>query len=109
MRHLAALPLGSAVALAAVLVHRSGLLVLALAVVTSLVTAAALRRGTRPSLASAFCLGWVAMLGLVLAGRPEGDWAIGSDLAGYTLMGTALAMIALGVAGLSGRGSPGRT
>ena len=109
MRHLAALPLGSTVALAAVLVHRSGLLVLALAVVTSLVTADRFRRGTRPSVASAFCLGWVAMLGLVLAGRPEGDWAIGSDLAGYTLMGTALAMIVLGVAALSGRGSPGRT
>ena len=109
MRHLAALPLGSTVALAAVLVHRSGLLVLALAVVTSLVTADRFRRGTRPSVASAFCLGWVAMLGLVLAGRPEGDWAIGSGLAGYTLMGTALAMIVLGVAALSGRGSPGRT
>jgi len=109
VRQVAALLLGAVVALAAVLVHRIGLLTLVLAVVTSLATAGWLRQRSHPWTASAFCLGWVAVLGLVLAGRSEGDWAIGADLAGYTLMGTGLVLVVYGVTALRARRSTGRT
>lgn len=109
MRHVAALVLGAAVALAAVMVHRHGPVTLALAAVTSLATAARLRGGDRPSVASAFCLGWLLVLGLVVLGRPEGDWAIGSDPAGYTVSIVGLVLVVVGVACLPGRRAPGPT
>ncbi|CAN5282192.1 hypothetical protein BH18ACT9_BH18ACT9_16650 [soil metagenome] len=109
MRHLAALLLGAAVAIAAVLVHRHGFLAVALAVAASLATAERLHRCVVSSLASAFCLGWVVLLGVVLAGRPEGDWAVGSDFAGYAVMSTGLVMIVVGLVSLPARGSVGQT
>ncbi len=103
MRHLAALLVGLVVGVAAVLVHRDGLLTLGLAVVTSLAVPLLLRSGTRPSLASAFALGWVVLVGLVLLGRPEGDWAVGGDLAGYALVATGAALVVLGTGALPAR------
>lgn len=105
MRHLGVLALGGVVAVLSVLVHRTGPVGLALALVTSLATAEWLRRGVLPSLASAYCLGWVVVLGVVLTGRPEGDWAIGGDPRGYSLMAAGLVLVVDGVVALP-RGGP---
>jgi hypothetical protein len=40
------------------------------------------------------------LLALVLTGRPEGDYAVASDLAGYALMAAGVAVLAVGVASL---------
>lgn len=109
MRQLAAAATGSLVALAVVLVHRSGALAVLLAAAASVATALWLLRGPRPALAAGYGVGWVALLGLVVAGRPEGDWAVGGDPAGYVVMGTGLLLLVLGAAGLPGRRHPPRT
>ena len=110
MRHLGALLLGGVVALAAVVVHRAdafGLPIgLVLGVVASLSTAWHLRRSTAPRLAASYCLGWLAVLGLVLVGKPEGDFALASDALGYTLMAVGLLLAAFGVTALLAR-TPG--
>jgi hypothetical protein len=105
-----ALLLGAVVGVGAVAVHRwvvlgvpAGLL---LAVAASLLTAGHLRRGPAPRSAAAYCLGWVAVVGLALAGRPEGDYAVAGDVPGYALMGTGFVLVAFGVASLA---APGRT
>lgn len=46
-------------------------------------------------LRSGFGLGWVAALLLAAMGRGEGDWVIGSDLAGYGLLGAGLVHLGL--------------
>ncbi len=109
MRHTAALAVGILVGLAAVLVHRSGALPLLLAVVASVATALWLRSGTHRSVCTAFCVGWVALLGVVVTGRPEGDWAVGGDLPGYALAATGLLLVVLGVTALPRRRASGRT
>jgi len=35
-------------------------------------------------------LGWLGVVFVAVLGRPEGDWAIGSDVSGYSLLGVAL-------------------
>lgn len=109
MRHVAAFALGLVVALASVLVHRTGPLLLALAVAASVAVAVRLRRGDPPSVAAGYCLGWVLLVGVVVLGRPEGDWAVGGDWAGYAVMGTGLLLVVLGVTSLPGRASGGHT
>jgi hypothetical protein len=37
-----------------------------------------------------FGAGWLAVLGLAVLGRPEGDWAIGTGVPGYGLLAVAL-------------------
>jgi hypothetical protein len=110
VRHLGALLLGGLVALAAVGVHRSGVaglpVGLVLGGVASLYTAWHLRRSAVPRAAASYCLGWVILLGLVLVGRPEGDFALASDAAGYALMGVGLLIAAVGVTALLAR-TPG--
>lgn len=112
MRHLGALLLGAVVALSAVVVHRVdalGLPVgLALGGLASLYTAWHLRRGAAPRTASSYCLGWVAVLGAVLAGKPEGDFVLASDASGYALMGVGFLLVGYGVAALLTR-APGPT
>ena len=102
--HLLALLLGVGVGLGSTLVHRVswlGLpLGLVLAVGASLATAWHLRGGVVPRLACSYCLGWAVLLGQAVRGRPEGDFAVAGDLAGYTLMGAGLVLVALGVASL---------
>ena len=101
LRHLAAALLGAVVALAAVAVHRQGVAGLLLAWVASALTAWRLGRGTvSRGLALSYAAGWVALLALVLTGRPEGDYAVASDLRGYALMAAGLAVLAVGVASL---------
>lgn len=109
MRHAAALAVGVLVAVAALLVHRSGPAPLLLAVAASLAAAGWLRSSRWPTLCAAYCLGWVVVVGVVVVGRPEGDWLVGSDPAGYTMTGTAVVLIVLGVTALPARGSRGRT
>ena len=113
LRHAGALLLGVLVGVAATAVHRvtalglpTGLL---LAVVASLAAAWHLRTGVVPRSAAAYCLGWVLVIGVVVAGRPEGDYAVAGDLAGYALMGTGLVLVVLGVASLAtpGKVDPG--
>lgn len=108
LRHAGAFLLGVVVGVAATAVHRvttSGLPAgLLLAVVASIAAAWLLRTGVVPRSAAAYCLGWVLVIGFAVAGRPEGDFAVAGDLAGYTLMGTGLVLVVLGVASLAAPG-----
>lgn len=97
---------GAATAVAAIAVHRSGPAWLALAVTASLGAAWGLRSTGTPRLGAAYCLGWLVVLGLALAGRPEGDYVLAGDVAGYTLMATGFALVVLGITSL-GRGGVG--
>lgn len=57
----------------------------------------------------AFALGWVGLVGWVVNPRPEGDYAIGQDAAGLTLLGLGLLVVVVGLATLprpSRRGDP---
>ena len=107
-RYAGMLLLGALVGLASVAVHRVALLGLPagvlLAVVATLGTAWHVRRGGVPRSAATYCLGWVAVVGIVLNGRAEGDYAVAGDLPGYTLMGTGFLLVAFGVASLAGPG-----
>lgn len=109
LRHVLAGLLGLAVGPAAVMVHRLSTAGLptgaALAVLATLTTALALRFCRRPRLAASFCLGWVVAFGVFVAGRSEGDYAIASDVPGYTLMGVALVLVLVAVTSLGARPS----
>jgi hypothetical protein len=106
VRHLlgdaGAVLLGAVVALCSVAVHRillaglpAGLL---LAVAATVSMAWALRQSPARSLAVWYAAGWLLLLGAVVLGRPEGDYAVASDPLGYGLLVTGLVV---GVAGLS--------
>jgi hypothetical protein len=48
------------------------------------------------------------VLGTALAGRPEGDYVLASDRAGYVMMATGFALVVLGITSLGrGDGHPG--
>jgi hypothetical protein len=102
LRHAAALLLGAAVALASVVVHRSdfpwGLLV---ALAATFAVPWRLLQSRWPRTASTYVVGWLALFGFVVAGRPEGDYAIGGDLEGYTLMGAGLVLVLVAVVGFT--------
>lgn len=109
MRFLAALGLlvlGAAVALATVALHELSW-GLALGITATVGSLWALPPGWWTRLA--FALGWVAMLGLVLAPRPEGDYAVGQGSAGYALIALALAVLVAAITTLPRprRGTPG--
>lgn len=95
--------IGAATAVAAIAVHRSGPVWLALAVVASLGVGWALRSTGTPRLGAAYCLGWVGVLGVGLSGRPEGDYVLAGDAAGYVMMATGFGLVVLGITSL-GRG-----
>ncbi len=107
--HVLAALVGATVALAAVAVHRTMVEGLPVGLVVSLgatlVVAWALRLQHR-RLAASYCLGWVVTVGLTITGRPEGDYAIASDLRGYLLMAVSLAVIVIGLTSLASRDSP---
>ncbi|MGZ4470136.1 MAG: DUF6113 family protein [Nocardioidaceae bacterium] len=107
VRHTLALLLGAATGLAAVLVHRMAVqrlpFGLVLAVAATLATAWMLRRSAFPRLAMSYGVGWWLVFGLVLAGRPEGDYAIAADVDGFVLIGTAFAVVFLAVTALTAR------
>lgn len=104
--HLGALVLGALTALAAIAVHRSGPLWLGVAVMASFGAALLLRSTSRPRLAASYCLGWLVVFGIAVVGRPEGDYALASDLAGYSLTVLAFVLVVLGVTALPGRRPP---
>ncbi len=103
---LGTLVLGAVTALASIAVHRSGLLWLVLAVVVSIGVGLVLRGTAWPRLASTYCLGWLVLFGIAIVGRPEGDYALASDAAGYTLTVVAFVLVLLGVTALPGRRPP---
>ncbi len=103
LRHLGSLLLGTVVCLAAVAVHRSvfpaGAL---LAVLTSLALPWRLRRTRWPRTAASYVVGWLALLGVVVAGRPEGDYVLAGDPAGYAVLATGFVLVVVGVVSLAG-------
>ena len=48
----------------------------------------------------AFVLGWAAVVGYAAVTRPEGDYLIAANVAGYTLLAAAFGLIVVGVATL---------
>ena len=101
LRHLGALAAGVLVALAAIVVHRSlfplGLLLSAGA---SVALAVGLVRSPWPRSSASYALGWLVLFGVALAGRPEGDFVLAQDVAGYALMLIGLVVLAVGVVAL---------
>lgn len=69
----------------------------ALGAAALLVTAYALPPGGRRA---GFAVGLVAVVGLAVAGRPEGDWAVVADWRGYLLLGSTLGVLCFAVATL---------
>jgi len=105
VRHLGAHLLGAVVALASVAVHREAFPIGAfLAIGTTFAVAWWLLRSRHPRTAATYVAGWLAVLAVVIAGRPEGDYALANDLAGYTLMGTGLLLVAVALVALTGSG-----
>lgn len=103
LRHLAAGVVGLVVALAAVAVHRSAFpLGLLLAVVTTYAVPWWLMRSRFPRTSVSYVAGWLALFAVVVTGRPEGDFVIAQDLAGYTLMVAGLVLVLVGFVGVSG-------
>jgi hypothetical protein len=108
LRHLACFLVGAAVALAAVLVHRSVFpLGLLLAVATTFAVPWWLLGSARPRTAASYVVGWLVVLALVVAGRPEGDYALSSDVEGYAMLGAGLLLVVVGVVSIAGRRRPG--
>lgn len=101
--HAVTLAVGAAVGLASVAVHRSTL-GLALAIVTTLAVLLCLRQW-RLRLVVTFAVGWLVPVTIAVLGKPEGDYAVASDLFGYALMGLGLAVLAAGAASVSARDS----
>ncbi len=107
LRHVAALLVGAAVALASLAAHRSlfplGLLV---ALASTYAVPWWLLRSSAPRTAASYAVGWLVVLGVVVAGRPEGDFAIAQDLKGILLLVVGLGLVAVALAGITGgRGS----
>jgi hypothetical protein len=99
---------GAVTSLAALAVHRAGPAWLGLAVATSLGVAWVLRATEMPRLGAAYCLGWLAVFGIAVAGRAEGDYVVAGDLEGYLLMAVGFALVVLGITSLGrGRGRTG--
>ena len=88
---------GAATALATVALHTYGWGFL-LGAAATLVALVALRAGWSTRLA--FGIGWVGFIAWVTPARDEGDFAISSGLAGYGLLGLALAVLLYSLATL---------
>lgn len=90
------LVVGAVVGLAAVAVHAYwwGLL---LAVAAGVAGVLALPAGLARV---AYVVGWLVPVGLAVVPRPEGDYAIAGDLAGYTLLGVCVVLVILALATL---------
>lgn len=69
-----------------------------LAFAATLATAYALPPGWWSRLA--FVVGWVLMVGWLALPRPEGDYLISSDVAGYAVLGLGLVLLTFGIATL---------
>lgn len=81
---------GFVVGLAAVALHARGW-GLGLAVVATLAALVALPPGLWSR--CAYAAGWIVALALAVIPRPEGDYAVASDVAGYVLIGLGLVLV----------------
>ena len=95
VRHVVALLVGAAVALASLAAHRSlfplGLLV---ALATTYAVPWWLLRSRHPRT--------TAVLAVAVTGRPEGDYVLGSDLDGYALLVGSLGLVVVGIVAFAG-------
>lgn len=91
------LVVGLGTGLASVALHDKSWAWFALAVVTPLLTVLAVPGGL---LRGGFALGWLAVLGLAVLGRPEGDAALASTSRGYGLFGAGLLVMTVAIATL---------
>jgi hypothetical protein len=106
LRHLGALLTGAAVALASLVAHRSLLpLGLLVALATTYAVPWWLLRSRHPRTAASYVVGWLVVLGVVVVGRPEGDYLLGSDLEGYALLLGGLGLIVVAIVSVTGRRS----
>lgn len=107
LRHGLALVVGVLVAVASVAVHRSafpaGVL---LALATTFAVPWWLLGSRHPRTATSYVVGWLAMFAAVVAGRPEGDYAVGQDLPGYTLTLAGAGLVVVGLVGFTGGRRP---
>lgn len=95
---------GAATGIGTVMVHQTWWS-LALAVASTLAVLVAAPPGLWTRVP--FAVGNAAMVGLASMPRPEGDYLLGADLEGYTVLGTAVAVILVSLATLRGpRRSP---
>ena len=102
LRHAACLVLGGVVGLAALVVHRDRFpLGLALAVGTTLALSWWLLGSSHPRAGTSYSLGWLAVVGGAVLGRPEGDFAVAADVAGYTLVACAVGEVLAAVVSLA--------
>ncbi len=105
LRHLGCVLLGAAVAAAALLVHRSAPpLGLLLALTVSVAVPWRLLRSRRSRTAGSYVVGWLAVCGVAVIGRPEGDYLIADDLQGWSLVGAGLVLVVVGVVSFAGAG-----
>ena len=108
LRHPACLVVGAAVALASVVVHRSDFPVgLLLGLATTFAVPWWLLTSARPRTAASYVVGWLAVLALVVEGRPEGDYALAGDVGGYAMLGAGFLLIFLGIVAFAGRSRRG--
>ncbi|NUR08737.1 MAG: hypothetical protein HOQ45_17240 [Nocardioidaceae bacterium] len=102
LRHLGALLAGAAVAFVAVLVHGSAFPVgLLVAVAATYAVPLRLLRSRWPRTASTYALGWLGVFAVVLAGRPEGDYLVAGDLAGYAFMAAGFGLVLVAILGFT--------
>lgn len=95
--------LGLLAGTASVALHRLGPgMVLALLATATTVLAL---RAWWPRMAAAFALGWLVPVGGAVLGRPEGDYAVATDLRGYALMAAGLVVTVVAVTSLGARDS----
>ena len=103
MRHLGCLLLGGLVALASLLVHRSLFPVgLVVALLASYAVPLWLLRTSRPRTAASYVAGWLAVLALVLTGRPEGDYLVAGDVRGYLMLAGGFGLIVVALVSVAG-------
>ncbi len=103
LRSAACVLLGAAVALAALSVHRMLVpLGLLFAVGTTFAVAWWLLRSARPAAAAWYVAGWLAVLVVVVLGRPEGDYVIANDVRGWSMLATGLGLVVVGLVSVAG-------
>jgi Family of unknown function (DUF6113) len=107
LRHVAALLVGVVVGVASVAVHRSAFpLGLVLAAATTYAVPWWLLRSPAPRTATSYAVGWLVVLGVAVAGRPEGDFVVAQDVEGIAFLVVGLGLVAVALAGITGgRGS----
>ena len=88
---------GLATGIGTIAIHQSWLwLALALAATAAMLLVAPPGLWTRVP----FAVGYAGMVGLASVPRPEGDYLLGSNAAGYVVLGTALAVLVAALATL---------